>query len=102
MPSFMVKKRFFEQYQSGKKNVELRSVRPQWKNSKIGNEAVLLCGRNILRKRITRIHRGSLARILKDVDYKRAFPEAKIIFEAVFETRKIYPQEEEFMAFELV
>ena len=102
MPAFMIKKRFFEQHKSGKKDVELRSVKPQWKNSKVKDNAVLLCGREILRKRITEIHRGSLARIFLDVDYKRVFPEAETIFEAVHETRKIYPQEVEFMAFELV
>ena len=98
----MIKKRLFEQHKSGKKDVELRSVKPQWRNSKIEDKAVLLCGRNILRRRITKIHRGSLARIFKDVDYKRIFPEAETIFEAVHETRKLYPQEGEFMAFELV
>jgi ASC-1-like (ASCH) protein len=102
MPLFMLKKQFFEQYKSGEKDVELRSVKPQWKNSKIGDEAVLQSGRNFLRKRITKVHRGTLARIFRDVDYKRIFPEAKTVFEAVRETRKIYPKEEEFMAFELV
>ena len=101
MPSFMMKKRFFEQYKSGKKDIELRSVKPQWKNGKIGDTAVLLCGRSILRKRITEVHKGSLARIFTDVDYKRIFPEAKTIFKAAGVTREIYPQDIEFMAFEL-
>jgi ASC-1-like (ASCH) protein len=101
MPSFMMRKHFFEQYRSGKKDIELRSVKPQWKNGKIGDVAVLLCGRSILRKRITEIHKGSLARIFIDVDYKRIFPEAKTIFKAVGATRRIYPRDIEFMAFEL-
>ena len=102
MPLFMVKREAFDLYRFGKRDVELRAVKPQWKNSKVKDNAVLLCGREILRKRITEIHRGSLARIFLDVYYKRVFPEAETIFEAVHETRKIYPQEVEFMAFELV
>ena len=97
----MTKKRFFEQYETGQKDIELRSVQPQWKNGSVGDVAVLLCGRNIMRKRIAEVHRGSLARILLDVDYKRIFPGAKTIFEAVGATRSIYPVDIEFMAFEL-
>lgn len=103
VPLFMLKKRFFKQYKSGRKDIELRNVQPQWKNAMMGDEAVLMCGRgNILRKRISRIHRGSLARIFHDVDYKRIFPEAKTVFEARNQVKKLYPDDEEFMAFELV
>ena len=101
MPSFMLKKRFFEQYKSGMKDIELRNVQPQWKNGNVGDAAVLLCGRNILRKTIVKIHKGSLARILLDVDYRRIFPESNTIFDAVDTTREIYPINIEFMAFEL-
>ena len=103
MPLLMVKKRFFQQYKSGKTDVVLKNVQPQWKNSRVGDEAVLQSGReNILRKRIVKIRRGSLARILKDVNYKRIFPDARTIFEARRMAREIYPEDEEFMAFELV
>jgi len=34
MPLFLVKRRYFDFYRFGKKNVELRAVKPQWKNSK--------------------------------------------------------------------
>lgn len=54
-----------------------------------------------MRKKIIKIYRGKLARIFKDVDYKRVFPEASTVFEAVEETRRLYPGEKEFMAFEL-
>lgn len=57
--------------------------------------------KNLLRKRITKVHRGSLARIFKDVNYKRIFPEASTVFEAVRATRELYPDADEFMAFEL-
>lgn len=51
MPLFMIKKLFFEQYLSGEKDVELRNVQPQWRNSRVGDEAVLMCGKKrILRK----------------------------------------------------
>ena len=103
MPLFMIKRRFFERCKSGEMIVQLRNIQPQWKNSRVGNEAVLMCGKKrILRKRIVKIHRGSLARILKDIDYKRIFPNAKTIFEANRMAREIYPEDEEFMAFELV
>ncbi len=98
---FMVKKEYFDLYRFGKKDVELRAVRPQWKNSKVGDIATIQCGRSIFRKKITKVHRGSLARIFKNVNYKRIFPKASTIFEAVRETRKLYINEEEFMAFEL-
>ena len=103
MPLFMVKKKSFDQYESRRRDVELRNVQPQWKNSRIGDEAVLQSGRErILRKRIVKIHRGSLARILKDINYKRIFPHAKTIFEASRMAREIYPEDKEFMAYELV
>ena len=99
----MVKRKSFDQYKSRRRDVELRNVQPQWKNSRIGDEAVLMCGKErILRKRIVKIHRGSLARILKDVNYERIFPDANTIFEASKKTREIYPEDKEFMAFELV
>ena len=79
----MIKRKFFERCKSGEMIVVLRNVQPQWKNSRVGDEAVLMCGKErILRKGIVKIHRGSLARILRDLDYKRIFPNAKTIFEA--------------------
>jgi len=102
MPLFMIKKRFFQQYASGKQDVELRNIQPQWKNSRLGNQAVLMCGKDILRKRIMKVHRGSLARILMNTNYKRIFPDARHIFEANRMAREIYPEDTEFMAFELV
>ena len=99
----MIKRKFFERCKSGEMIVVLRNVQRQWKNSRVGDEAVLMSGKErILRKRIVRIHRGSLAKILRDVDYKRIFPNAKTIFEANRMTREIYPEDEEFIAFELV
>jgi len=101
MPLFMVKKEAFDSCRFGKRDVDLRSVKPQWKNSKAGDIATIQCGKNLLRKRITKVHKGSLARIFKDVDYKRIFPEASTVFEAVKATRELYPDADEFMAFEL-
>jgi len=34
MPLFMVKKEYFDLYRFGKKDVELRAVRPQWKTAR--------------------------------------------------------------------
>ena len=97
----MVKKKYFVLYRFGKKDVELRAVKPQWKNSKPGDIATIQCGRQIFRKKIAKVHRGTLARIFKDVDYKRVFPEASTIFEAVKMVKELYPSKDEFMAFEL-
>jgi len=103
MPLFMIKRKLFERSKSGEMIVILKNVQPQWKNSRVGDEAVLMSGKKrILRKRIVKIHRGSLARILKALDYRRIFPNAETIFEANRMARKIYPEDREFMAFELV
>jgi ASC-1-like (ASCH) protein len=40
--------------------------------------------------------------LLKDVNYKRIFPDANTIFEASRKAREIYQEDKEFMAFELV
>ena len=99
----MMKKKSFDQYESRRRDVELRNVQPQWKNSRIGDEAILQSGKErILKKRIVKIHRGTLARILKDIYYKRIFPDANTIFEACRMARGIYPDDKEFMAFEIV
>ncbi|MCK4668745.1 hypothetical protein E3J49_08815 [Candidatus Bathyarchaeota archaeon] len=101
MPLFMVKKEMFDLYRFGKRDVELRAVKPQWKNSKVGDIGTIQCGKNIYRKKITKIHKGTLARIFLEVDYKRIFPEASTVFEAVKAVKELYPKAEEFMAFEL-
>ena len=101
MPLFMVNKESFDHYRFGKRDVELRSMKPQWKNSKAGDLATIQCGRNIFRKRITKIHKGTLARVFLKIDYQRMFPEASNILEAVKAAKKIYPETEEFIAFEL-
>jgi len=46
--------------------------------------------------------RNPPARIHKDVNYKRIFPDAKTIFETRRMAREIYPEDREYMAFELV
>ena len=51
MPSFFVEKKFFLQYKSGLKDVELKNGQPRWKNSRIGDEALLMCGKDKLRKK---------------------------------------------------
>lgn len=46
-----------------------------------------------------KFHKGTLARIFIDVDYKRVFPKAPTVFEAVKATKELYIQEVEFLAF---
>lgn len=50
LPLFMVKKEYFDLYSFGKKDVELRAVKPQRKNSKEGGIATIQCGRGIFGK----------------------------------------------------
>lgn len=64
--------------------------------------ALIQCGKKSLFKKITKIHKGSLARIFLDVNYKRVFPEATTILEAVKATKEIYQDSKEFVAFQLV
>ena len=101
MPLFMVKREYFEFYLLDKKDVELRAVRPQWRNCKEDDMATIQCGKDSLRRKIEKVHRGSLARIFKDVDYKRIFPQASTVIEAVRIVQTIYPTAEDFMAFEM-
>ena len=52
MPLFVIKRKLFERCKSGEMIVVLRSVQPQWKNSRVGDETILMCGKNrILRKK---------------------------------------------------
>lgn len=97
----MVKKADFELYRYAKKDVELRAIKAPWKNAKKGDVATIQCGRKIYRKRIANIHHGGLARIFMDINYKRIFPQASNIFEAVRLTRKRIPLEQQYVAFEL-
>lgn len=101
-PLFMVKKQNFDMYESGVKDVELRDIKRQWKNSKVGDIATILSGKRILRKKIKNIHRGTFGAIVYEVGgYSRMFPNAKNVFEMLREKNKLYPEAEEFMAFEL-
>jgi hypothetical protein len=100
-PLFMVKTPDFELYRFGKKDVELRAVKKPWRNARVGDVATIQCGRRLFRKRIVGIHRGGLASIFRQVDYKRIFPHAATVFDAVRLTRTRIPFAEEYVAFEL-
>ncbi len=101
-PLFMKKKRYFEMYESGLKDVELRDVKPQWKNSKVGDVATIMCGRRILRKKIMNIHRGTFGAVVYEIgSWKRIFPNAKDVLELIREKNRLYPDAEEFLSFEL-
>jgi ASC-1-like (ASCH) protein len=98
----MVKKKHFNMYESGLKDVELRDIKPQWKNSKVGDIATFLCGKRILRKKIKNIHRGTFGAIVYEVGgYRRIFPNAKNVLEMLREKKQLYPEVEEFLGFEL-
>ena len=101
MPLFMVKRKYFVWLQLGKKDVELRAVKAPWKNTQRGDLATILCGREILRMKVKRVVKGSLDKILEEVNYKRIFPQASTMHEAVKAAREIYPDTNEFLAFEL-
>jgi ASC-1-like (ASCH) protein len=101
MPLFMVKKQHFQSYLSGRRDVELRAVRSQWKNCQPGDTAVLQCGRTMLRKQVKAVYKGSLAKIFLTVDYHRIFPEVRDVMDAIHAVKELYPYAELFMAFEL-
>jgi ASC-1-like (ASCH) protein len=101
MPLFMLKKKYFELYASGRKTVELRAVKPQWKNCKPGDVAVLQSGKRVLRRKVKRIYRGSLAKIFLKCDYRKILPDAESVLEAVQTIKELYPTSKQFMAFEL-
>lgn len=89
-------------YESEIKDVELRDIKPQWKNTKVGDIATILCGRRILRKRIKNVHRGTFGAIVYEIGgYKRIFPNAKNVLEMLRERKQLYPDVEEFLCFEL-
>ncbi len=101
-PSFMVKKRYFDLYESGIKDVKLRDIKPQWKNTKVGDVATILCGRRILRKKVKSIYRGTFGAIVYEIGgYKRIFPNAKNVLEMLREKKELHPDAEEFLGFEL-
>jgi hypothetical protein len=99
-PLFMVKRPDFELYRFGQKDVELRAVKRPWRNAQVGDVATIQCGPQLYRKRIVGIHRGGLARIFLNVDYRRIFPQAASVFDAVRLTRARIPLAQEYMAFE--
>lgn len=100
-PLFEVNEEYFSLYRFAKKDVELRAAKSQWVNACLGDVATIRCGSKSFRKRITRIYRGSLARIFKDVHYRRIVPEASTVFDAVKMVTELYPLAEDFVAFEL-
>jgi len=100
MPLFMVKRRYFAFYETGEKDVELTTVKPQWKNSQPGDIATIQCGRNSLKRQIKKIHSGTLAELLTELNFQRIFPDTSNIVDAHRMAREIYPDAEVFMAFE--
>ncbi|MDH5266271.1 MAG: hypothetical protein OEW62_01180 [Candidatus Bathyarchaeota archaeon] len=54
----MVKKKYLDFYRFGKKDVELRAIKPQWKNSQPEDMAFIQCGKQILRKKRARAQRS--------------------------------------------
>ncbi len=99
--TFTVKRGDFEQYRFGKKDVELRAIEKPWRNAHVGDVAAIRCGRKMFRKRIVGVHCGGLARIFLRVDYKRVFPRALTVFDAVRLAKKLIPYQREYVAFEL-
>lgn len=102
LPLFMLKRKYFDLIKEGKKDVEIRPSKGRsWKNAKIGDTAVFMCSKNLERKTIKAIHKGTLEQILSTIDYKRIMPNAENEKEAINTIRALYPNETEFVAFEL-
>ena len=101
MALITVKKEAFDFYRFGKKDIVLREMSPQWMKSKVGDIATIQCENKILIKKIVEIYEGSIAKIFSKVHYKRVFPEASTIFEAVTNTKKHYHGITRFVAFQI-
>lgn len=85
MPLFMVKKEVFEWIISKKKNIELRKGK-----ARKGDEAVFQCGRNVLRKKITKRKEGKLTDVLRQDNYKNIIAQANTLEEAINYIKKLY------------
>lgn len=101
MPLFMIKREYFDLIRIGKKTVELRKKDGPWKYAKVGDEAVFLCGKETERRTITSIREGSLEGIFSKVDFRRILPNTRSRKEAIQLIRRLYPNESNFIAFEL-
>lgn len=98
---FLIKKKYFKAIKNGLKTVDLRKLTKARENIKPGDEAVFVCGRDVLRKEIQKITKGSLEKITKKIDFKEIVPWAKSKQDFVDSIREIYPEEERFIALNL-
>ena len=71
--------------QKRKQNHELRKGK-----AKKGNEAVFQCGRNIIRRKITKKEEGVLSEVLREDNFKRIIPIANSLLEAIEYVKKLY------------
>lgn len=98
---FLIKKKYFKAIKNGSKTVDLRKLTKARENIKPGDEAVFVCGRDVLRKEIEKTTRGSLDKITKKIDFKKIVPWAKSKKDFVNSIKEIYPEEKEFIALAL-
>lgn len=52
-------------------------IRGPWKNTRSGDTAVFQCRKEIIRKRIRTVHRGSIKDLFSRMEFRRIIPAAK-------------------------
>lgn len=85
VPVFRTKKEAFEWLKNGRKTIDVRKGVP-WR----GENAVYLCGRNVLRLKISKREMGRIEDVVRSDNYRLIIPSAGTIDEAVDYLRRLY------------
>ena len=85
MPVFRTKKEAFEWLKSGEKTIDVRKGKSQ-----MGDTAVYLSGRNVLRLKIAKRETGLLNEVVRADNYRLVIPSAATVEGAVAYLRRIY------------
>ena len=85
MPVFRTKKEAFAWLASGKKTIDVRKG-----NSRRGEFAVYLSGRNVLKMKIIKRETGRLEDIVRLDNYRLIIPTASILDDAIAYLRELY------------
>ena len=86
MPVFRTKKEAFEWLSTGKKTIDIRKDKPV-----LGEVAVYLSGRNVLRMKIVKSETGELGEVVRLDNYRVVIPSAATLDEAVAYVQRLYP-----------
>jgi ASC-1-like (ASCH) protein len=85
LPLFRTKKEAFEWLKTGKKTIDIRKGNPR-----LGEVAVYLSGRKVLRMKIIKTETGRLFEVVRSDNYRLVISSAVTIEEAVAYLRDLY------------